>query len=137
MSRATSASTRNVAVSDQFRTFTVMLGPGGGAAPLSILVNAQGPATQETRALWNSCPWPASMFTPPIVAFHFPSGEQGVRFAQATSPAFGTVNVLAILPTFTLLVVFSEYRIRTSFTATSCAPATAIKPGVGVIRATY
>src|SRR5580704_8089383 len=127
MSRVTSASTRNVAVSDQFRTFTVMLGPGGGSAPLSILVNAQGPAIQETRAFWNCCPWPASIFTPPMDAFHFPSGEQGGRFAQATSPGFGTLNVLAILPTFALLVVFSEYRIRTSFTATSCAPAAAIK----------
>src|SRR5580658_6146994 len=106
--RVTSASTRNVTVSDQLRTITVIVRPGVGMAPVSMLVNAHGPAMQETRAFWNCCPWPASMVTPPTAAFHFPSGEHGAWPEQITLPVFGTVNVLAVLPTLTVLEVFSE-----------------------------
>src|ERR1700733_397769 len=105
--RVTSASTRNVTVSDQFLTMTVIVRPGRGIAPVSILVKAQGPAMQETRAFWNCCPSPASMVTPPTVAFHLPSGEHCALPAQGTLPVFVTVNVFAVLPTLTVLVVFS------------------------------
>src|SRR6202044_1990217 len=106
MSRVTSASTRNVTVSDQLRTVTVMVRPGRGTAPVSISVNGHGPAIHETRAFLNSCPTPASMVTPPTDAFHWPSGEHGALFSQGTLPLFGTVKVLAALPTSTALVVF-------------------------------
>src|SRR5665213_3600692 len=100
MARVTSASTRNVTVSDQFRTITEIVRPGRGVAPLSILVKGHGPAMQETRALLNCCPWPASMVTPPTAAFHLPSGEHGGWAAHGPLPVFGTVKVLALLPTF-------------------------------------
>src|ERR1700689_2836194 len=96
--RVTSASIRNVTVSDQLRTVTVMLRPGCGTSPLSIFVNGQGPAIHDTRAFSNCCPWPASMVAPPIAALHLPSGEQGGLAAQGTSPVFGTVKVFAVLP---------------------------------------
>src|SRR5277367_5718247 len=99
MSRVTSASTRNVTVSDQLRTVTVMVRPGRGPAPVSILVNGQGPAMQDTRALLNCSPAPASIVMLPIDALHLPSGEHGGLFPQGTLPMFGTANVLAALPT--------------------------------------
>src|SRR5271157_4178775 len=99
VSRVTSASTRNVTVSDQSVTLTVIVRPGAGTAPVSILVNGQGPAMQETRAFLNCCPSPASIVTPPTAAFHLPSGEHGGCPVQGTLPVFGTVNVLAVLPT--------------------------------------
>jgi hypothetical protein len=40
-------------------------------------------------------------------AFHVPSGEHGGFPPQGTFPVFGTANVLAVLPTSTLLDVFS------------------------------
>ena len=78
------------------------------------------------------------MVTPPTAAFHLPSGEQGGWSAQGTLPVFGTVNVLAVLPTLTELEVFSEYRMRTSLTAISCTAAEPRPaPGMGFIRTTY
>ena len=120
MTRVTSASTRNVTVSDQSVTFTVMMRPGAGIAPTSILVKGHGPAMQETRAFSNCCPTPASMVMPPCDAFHLPSGEQG-GFAIARNIAvLVTVKVLAVLPTLTMLEVFSAYRTRTSLIPISC-----------------
>src|SRR5580704_16739344 len=137
-SRVTSASTRKVTVSDQSRTITVMVRPGLGVAPVSILVKGHGPAMQDTRAFLNCCPWPASMVTPPTAAFHWPFGEQGGCPAQGTLPALVTVNVLAVLPTLTELKVFSAYRMRTSLMAISCAPGGAAAcAGTGIIRTTY
>src|ERR1700722_9399094 len=107
MSRVTSAAPRNVTVSDQLRTVTVMVRPGRGTAPVSILVNGHGPAMQDTRALLNCCPAPASMVMLPMDAFHLPSGEQGALFKQGTLPMFGTAKVFAALPTFTVLEVCS------------------------------
>src|SRR5579863_7490859 len=99
-----------------------MVRPAGGMAPESILVKGQGPAMQETRAFWNCWPSPASIVTATFAAFHLPSGEHGSWPAQGTSPIFGTVNVLAVLPTLTVVELFSEYRTRTSLTVMACAP---------------
>src|SRR5580698_9217290 len=107
MPRVTSASTKNVTVSDQLSTVTVIVRPGRGTSPLSILVNGHGPAMQDTRAFSNCCPWPASIVTPPVAAFHLPSGEHGGFAPQGTLPVFGTVNVLAVLPTLTVVEVSS------------------------------
>src|ERR1041384_8689276 len=96
----TSASTRNVAVSDQLRAVAVIFCAGVEMSSDSIRVNGQGPAMHDTRALRNSFPVPASSVTDPIVAFHLPSGEQGAWWSQDTLPAFFTSNAFTALPTF-------------------------------------
>src|SRR5581483_5073965 len=106
----TSASNRNVAVSDQLRAETEMICPPFEERSDSIFVNGQGPAMHETRASLNSFPWPASRVVESIAAFHFPSGEQGCWFLHGTFPRFSTWKVFTALPIFTSLVVFTEYR---------------------------
>src|SRR5215469_6596163 len=96
--RNTSASIRKVAVSDQSRAVAVKVCPPLVKSSFSIRVKGQGPAMQETRALRNSLPAPASSDAEPSAAFHRPSGEQGFWFAQGTSPLFTTWNVLTELP---------------------------------------
>src|SRR5579862_7201533 len=113
MGRKTSASIRKVVVSDQLRTDKVMICPLGDARSESILVNGQGPAMQEARALRNALPTPASMLAEVRVAFHLPSGEQGRWFLQGTFPVFWTSNVLTALPTFSSVIVLTVYRTRT------------------------
>jgi hypothetical protein len=73
----TCASTKKVAIADQFRAETLAMRPNSGEVLGSILVNGQGPAIQETRTSLNSYPAPASTEKEPILAFHYPSGEQG------------------------------------------------------------
>src|SRR5678810_1302004 len=105
MGRNTSASSRNVAVSDQLRAVTFTSRPPCRKSSDSILVKGQGPAMHEVRALRNSLPSPASSDAPPMAAFHCPSGEQGGCFRQGTLPVFTTSKVLTALPTLTVLVV--------------------------------
>src|ERR1043165_4037772 len=90
MGCTTSASTKNVAVSDQLRADTVSMRPFGEMSSSSTLVNGQGPAMHEVRALRNSLFSPASRVFEPIAAFHFPSGEHGGRLAQGMFPMFAT-----------------------------------------------
>src|ERR1700690_4273791 len=106
--RNTSASIRNVAVSDQLRADTFTSRPPCRKSSASILVNGHGPAMQDVRALRNSFPSPASSDAEPIVAFHFPSGEHGSCFLQGTLPVFATSKVLTALPTFAVFVVLIE-----------------------------
>src|SRR6516162_11584020 len=73
----TSASSKNVVVSDQLRADTEIAWPPCEKSSFSILVKGQGPAMQETRALRNSLPSPASRVVDPIDALHRPSGEHG------------------------------------------------------------
>src|ERR1700687_90598 len=113
MGRNTSASSRNVAVSDQFLADTFTSRPPCRKSSSSTLVNGHGPAMHEVRALRNSFPSPASSDAEPIVAFHFPSGEQGGCFRQGTFPVFATSKVFTALPTLAVLVVLIEYRART------------------------
>src|SRR5215469_14643936 len=70
----TSASTRNVAVSDQVVPETEMERPLWLSPEVSILVNGQGPAMHEARAFRNSFPGPASRVVFAVAAFHLPSG---------------------------------------------------------------
>src|SRR5438445_13606525 len=83
----TSASSRKVAVSDHARaeTWRRRLSREGTS---SILVKGHGPAIQETLALRNSFPAPASSATDPSAAFHFPSGEHGGFPLHGTLPVF-------------------------------------------------
>src|SRR5258708_12778614 len=90
MGWTTSASSRNVAVSDQSRADTVKLRPSRASSSNSIFVNGQGPAMHETRALRNSFPCPASSDMEATAAFHFLSGEQIRVFAHGTFPLFST-----------------------------------------------
>src|SRR5882724_10434240 len=113
MGRNTSASSRNVAVSDQFRADTFTSRPPCKKSSSSILVNGHGPAMHEVRALRNSLPSPASSFAEPIEAFHLPSGEHGGCFRHGTFPVFATSKVLTTLPTFAAVVVLIEYLTRT------------------------
>src|SRR5882724_2153157 len=106
--RKTSASSRKVAVSDQFRADTFTSRPPCRKSSASIVVNGHGPAIQEVRALRNSFPSPASSDAEPIAAFHLPSGEHGGRFLQGTLPVFATSKVLTALPTLAVLVVLIE-----------------------------
>src|SRR5580700_795495 len=105
----TSASSKKVVVSDQFRADALIVWPPLEKPSLSILVNGHGPAMQDTRALRNSFPVPASRNAEPIAAFHLPSGEQGARRWQGTFPVFTTWNGFAALPMFTVLMAFIEY----------------------------
>src|SRR5258708_5024535 len=114
--RVASASKRKLAVSDQFLTETLILRPPAEKESLSILVNGQGPAMQETRASWNSLPSPASSVAPPTAAFHFPSGEQGEWRGHGVSPTLTTSNTFDALPTFSVISVLPAYRTRTSAT---------------------
>src|SRR5208283_2968640 len=104
----TSASNKNVAVSDQSRAATIIVRPPWLHLSDSIFVNGQGPAMQEARALRNSLPAPASRDTELIAAFHLPSGEHGRCFLQGTLPWFSISNALATLPTLKSLWVLME-----------------------------
>src|SRR5437588_3282863 len=84
----TSASNKNVAVSDHTRTDAVIICPPLENPSLSILVNGHGPAMQETLALRNSFPAPASREAEPIAAFQAPSGEHGAWPLHGTFPLF-------------------------------------------------
>src|SRR6266542_2497253 len=104
----TSASTRNVAVSDQATAETETVRPGWVSPSVSILVNGQGPAMQEARALRNSFPAPASSETVPVAAFHFPSGEHGGVPLHGTLPVFSISNDRTALPTVIALAALIE-----------------------------
>src|SRR5262245_3727973 len=108
----TSASARNIVVSDQSRTETLILRPPVENPSDSILVKGQGPAIQETLTFWNSWPSPASSDIEPIAAFHLPSGEQGDRPSQGTLPVLTTSNVFAVLPIVIVVVALTAYRTR-------------------------
>src|SRR5690348_4716640 len=95
----TSASTRNVAVSDQTRAETDIVRPGCSISVVSIFVKGHGPAMHDARAFRNSFPAPASSVALPVDAFHLPSGEQGGRPLQGTLPTFSTSNDRTALPT--------------------------------------
>jgi len=110
--RNTSASIKNVAVSDQFRAVAVKVWPSLVNSWLSILVNGQGPAMQDTRALRKWLPDPASSDAEPIAAFHLPSGEHGFWPRQGTPPLFSTWNALTELPMFIAVRDLMEYRTR-------------------------
>src|ERR1700690_977422 len=118
MGRNTSASRRNVAVSDQFRADTFTSRPPCKKSSASILVKGHGPAMHEVRALRNSFPSPASSEADPIAAFHLPSGEQGGCLRQGTLPVLATSKVFTALPTLAVLVVLIEYRAKTFDTTT-------------------
>src|SRR4029077_2477914 len=104
----TSASTRNMAVSDQSRAVTMMTFPPAEKRSDSILVKGHGPAMHETRALRNSFPWPASSVVEPSAAFHLPSGEHGCWPLHGTLPLLSTSNVCTALPTLTSVLLLIE-----------------------------
>src|SRR3982750_3223238 len=106
ITRLTSASTRNVAVSDQFRTDTRIVGPGSGRLFSSMRVNGQGPAMHDTRAFRNWLPVPASKTAELTVAFHFPSGEHTLLPSQAIPPVFTASNVFTSAPMLAPVVIF-------------------------------
>src|ERR1700733_9255608 len=113
MGWTTSASIRKVVVSDQFRTDTFPLRPPRERSSNSTFEKGHGPAMQETLALRNWFPSPASSDAEASIAFHFPSGEHGWCPLQSTLPVFTTSNVLTALPTSASVVAFTEYRTRT------------------------
>ena len=115
----TSASNRNVAVSDQLLADTLMARPPCERSSDSILVKGQGPAIHDVLAFRNSLPSPASRAAEPIEAFHFPSGEHGGCFRQGTLAVFTTSKVVTALPTLAAVVVLMEYLARTLDTVTS------------------
>ena len=90
LGRNTSAWSRNVVVSDQSSMDTRMVRPPCENPSDSILVKAQGPAMQVTRASVNSLPAPASRDAEPTAAFHLPSGEHGGCLSQGMLLAFST-----------------------------------------------
>src|SRR5580704_16393368 len=104
MGCTTSASNRNVVVSDQLRIERLRRRRSGVSSSRSMLVKGQGPAMQETLGLRNSFPSPASRDMELMAAFHFPSGEQGGRLLQGVFPVLATWNVLTVPPTFASVV---------------------------------
>src|SRR5260370_5565733 len=110
----TSASSRNVVVSDQFRIVTPMWLPPLEKESFSILVNGHGPAIQETRTSWKELFSPASSETPPMAAFHLPSGEQGPWRSQGMSPVFTTSKVFNALPALTAMSLLVAQSTRIS-----------------------
>src|SRR5579871_5599813 len=118
MGRKTSASKRNVAVSDQSSADTLIIWPPCDKRSPSILVKGQGPAIHEARASRNTFPEPASSKAAPGRAFHLPSGEQGRCPLHGTLPLFSISKVFAALPTFTSVIAFTVYRTRTFVTFT-------------------
>src|ERR1700687_3435689 len=110
--RTTSASSKNVVVSDQSMTETLKRRPSCADCSSSIFVNAHGPAMHEILALRNSFPSPASRDVEAFAALHLPSGEHGGRRTQGTFPALSTWKVLTAFPTFASVVALTEYRIR-------------------------
>src|SRR6185312_17096461 len=134
----TSASTRNVAVSDHDSAVTFRYRGGGLVFSGSIRVKGHGPAMQDTRILLKTLPSCASSVMEPVLAFHFSSGEHGGWLLHGTSPRFCTPNAFAAKPTLLVLCTFTEYRTRTSFfITTSFWPGvSAGRPRTGSIRAT-
>src|SRR5579864_4625811 len=118
MGWTTSASTRNVAVSDHVIAETWTIRAGCSSSEVSILVNGHGPAMHEARALRNSLPAPASREMVPTAAFHFLSGEHSDAPLQGTFPLFTTSNDRTALPTFSSAALLTEY--RTTGCATIC-----------------
>src|ERR1700730_2249962 len=98
--RKTSACSRNVVVSDQLRTATLMWRPPCEKPSKSTLVKGQGPAMEETLPSRNALPSPASRDSAAIAAFHLRSGEHGELFLQGTFPMFGIWKVFAPVPIF-------------------------------------
>src|SRR5690242_10658982 len=86
----TSASNKNVAVSDQTRTDALIFCPPIENPSFSIFVNGQGPAMHDTLAFRNSFPAPASKDMEPMAAFQRPSGEHGSCRLHGTFPVFCT-----------------------------------------------
>src|SRR5580658_38220 len=112
----TSASNKNVVVSDQLRTDTLKWRRSSERSASSILVKGHGPAMQETLGLRNSFPSPASRDREPIVAFHLPlPGEQG-GWSHGLFPTLTTWNVFTAFPIFASVVAFTVYLIRASET---------------------
>src|SRR5215467_8233770 len=112
----TSASNKNVAVSDQTRTDALIFCPPLENPSLSIFVNGQGPAMHDTLTSRNSFPAPASKDMEPIAAFQRPSGEHGSCPLHRRFPVFCTWNVFTALPMFNVVVAFIEYLTRRSAT---------------------
>src|ERR1700730_16982789 len=110
--RKTSACSRNVVVSDQLRTATLMCRPPCENPSKSTLVKGHGPAMQETLAVRDMVAYPASRASAAMPAFHLLSGEQGVLLLQGTFPVLGISKVLASVPIFSWVVVTVEYRMR-------------------------
>src|SRR5690349_3794922 len=79
----------------------------------STLVNGHGPATHESLTFWNCFPFPASRSIEPTVASHLPSGEHGGFALHGTLPLLIISKLFAALPTFTLVVLVTEYLSRT------------------------
>src|SRR4051812_20725119 len=104
--RVTSASTRMVAVSDQFRTDRLINRDGRDKSPDRIEINGHGPAIHVTRTLRNWFSPSASSEKAPRAAFHFPSAEQVRCPWQGTLPVFTTSNCFARLPTSTVTWLF-------------------------------
>src|SRR5579872_46737 len=107
MGCTTSASTRNVVVSDQPMTATLKCRWSAEKVSCSILVNGHGPAMQETRALWNTFPSPASSESDPRPAFHLLPAPQRGPLLHGVFPRFTTSNVLTALPMFASVVDFT------------------------------
>src|SRR5271156_4310362 len=112
MGCTTSASSRKVTVSDQLRAETMKRRRSGEKFSNSILVNGHGPAMQETLALRNSLPSPASRESEPIVAFHFPPGAHGSCLLHGTFALLTIWKVFTALPIFASVVALTEYLIR-------------------------
>src|ERR1700746_1751707 len=126
-----------MAVSDQSRAVTIITCPPCEKRSDSILVNGHGPAMQDTRALRNSFPTPASSVVDPSAAFHLPSGEHGCWPLQGTFPLFWISNVCAALPTLTSVLLLIEYLTRTLLTLTSGWPdGSSALSGRGTMRTT-
>src|ERR1017187_4922070 len=117
MGCTTSASTRKVTVSDQLRTETLRWRRSGVKFSCSIFVKGHGPAMQETLALRNSLPSPASSDKEPIVPFHLLPGAQGGGLLHGVFPVLIIWKVLTALPMLASVVAFTEYLIRVFETA--------------------
>src|SRR6185312_7673355 len=82
----TSASSRNVAVSDHASADTLIFRPPCANPLESIRVNGHGPAMHEARTFSNVLSTPASSDADPVDAFHFLSGEHSIFFSHGTFP---------------------------------------------------
>src|SRR5579883_3003877 len=123
--------------SDHARTAAVMMRPPRVKLSSSTFVNEHGPAMQVRRASWNALPSPASKDAFPILAFHFPSGEQTPPPLQGTFPILVTSKLFPALPTVSVVVAASAYRTRTLLTVSSgCSGAGPSARGIGVMRIT-
>src|ERR1035441_1451016 len=95
----TSASTRNVAVSDQLSAEMRRVRLSSERVLGSILVNGQGPAMQETRTSRNWADSGASSDKDATAARQRRSGEHGDLPLQGTFPSLVASKVLTTVPT--------------------------------------